>query len=111
MKKIAVVMALILAVTIGLSAKPAEARHHGNFWGGFAAGTATGLIVGTVAAPRYYAPAPVYVYPAPTYVYPAPVCRDIQTPGFWRQTPVMDAGGFTTYQSEWMPGSFQRVCQ
>lgn len=107
MKKIAVATALMIALTLGLSVKPASAHHghHGHFWGGFAAGTATGLVFGTLAAPRYYEPVPVYVYP------PAPVCRDIQTQGYWRQVPVADAGGFTTYQSEWVPGSFQRICQ
>ena len=111
MKKIAVVTALMMALILGVSVKPASAWHghhyhhgYGNFWGGFAAGTATGLVFGTLAAPRYYEPAPVYVYPTP-------VCRDIQTPGFWRQIPVTDAGGFTSYQSVWVPGSFQRVCQ
>ncbi len=109
MKKIAVATALMIALTLGLSVKPASAHHghhhHGHFWGGFGAGAATGLIFGTLAAPRYYEPAPVYVYP------PAPVCRDIQTQGYWRQVPVMGAGGFTTYQNEWIPGSYQRVCQ
>ena len=112
MKKIAVVTALMVALTLGVSVKPASAWGRGNyFWGGFASGTATGLVVGTLAAPRYYAPAPVYYYPAPAYVYPAPVCRDFQTPGYWQQVPVMDQAGLTTYQSQWVPGSFQRVCQ
>jgi hypothetical protein len=92
---------------LGFAVKPASARHGGHFWGGFAAGTATGLVVGTITAPRYYAPgpSPVYVYP------PAPVCRDFYTDGYWRQVPVMDFGGFTTYRSEWIPGSYQRICQ
>ena len=110
MKKIAIVTALLMLLSLGMAVKPADARHghhghHGNFWGGFAAGTATGLVFGTLAAPQYYAPAPVYVYPAP------PVCRDFYTDGYWRQVPVMDAGGFTTYRSEWVPGGQQRVCQ
>jgi hypothetical protein len=113
MKKIAVVAALAAVLMLAVSVKPASAWHHGNyFWGGFAAGTATGLLFGAVAAPRYYAPPPVYYYPAPpAYVYPAPVCRDFQTPGYWGQVPVTDPGGLTTYQSMWVPGSVQRVCQ
>jgi hypothetical protein len=111
MKKIAVATALMMALILGVSVKPASAGGKGNFWGGFAAGTATGLVFGTLAAPRYYAPAPVYYYPAPTYVYPAPVCRNLQTPGFWQQVPVTDQAGFTTYQSQWVPGSIQQVCQ
>jgi hypothetical protein len=112
MKKIAVVTALVAALTLALSVKPASAwhgKHHhhyngyGNFWGGFAAGTATGLLFGTLAAPAYA--------PAPVYVVPAPVCRDFQNPGYWRQVPVTDAAGFTTYQNQWVPGSVQRVCQ
>ena len=114
MKKIAVVTALMMALTLGVSVKPASAWHghhhhhgygygYGNFWGGFAAGTATGLVFGTLAAPAYA--------PAPAYVYPAPVCRDFQTPGYWRQVPVTDPAGFTTYQPQWVPASIQRVCQ
>jgi len=107
MKKIAIVAALLMILSLGMAVKPADARHHGRFWGGFAAGTATGLVFGTLAAPRYYAPAP-----APVYMYPPPpVCRDFYTEGYWRQVPVMDAGGFTTYRSEWVPGGHQRVCQ
>lgn len=107
MKKIAVVTALLVTLTLTVAVKPASARHHaGHFWGGFAAGTATGLVFGTLVAPRYeYAPAPVYVYP------PQPVCRDYYTQGYWRQVPVMDPAGFTTYGNEWVPASTQRVCQ
>ncbi|HEY7677279.1 MAG TPA: hypothetical protein VIG69_09415 [Candidatus Methylomirabilis sp.] len=108
MKKLAVVTALLVALLLPFTAQPASAHHghHGNFWGGFGAGAATGLLFGTLAAPTYYAPAaPVYVYP------PQPVCRDIQTPGFWRQVPMTDPSGFTTYRNEWVPGTYQRVCQ
>lgn len=113
MKKIAIVTALLMILSLGMAVKPADARHGGHFWGGFAAGTAAGLIVGAATAPYYYAPAPMYYYaPAPAYAYPpAPVCRDFHTDGYWRQTPIMDAGGFTTYRNEWVPGSHQRVCQ
>ncbi len=106
MKKIAVVTALLMALTLTVSVRPASAHHAGHFWGGFAAGTATGLFVGTLAAPRYYyEPAPVYVYPA------QPVCHDYYTDGFMRQVPMYGAGGFVTYRNEWVPGSYQRVCQ
>jgi hypothetical protein len=115
MKKVAVVTALIAVLALGLSVQPASAQHHhhhggGNFWGGFGAGAATGLLFGTLAAPAYYPPA--YYAPQPVYMAPpAPVCQDIRTEGYWRQVPMMDAGGFTTYRNEWVPGSFQRVCQ
>lgn len=108
MKKIAVVTALIAVLALGLSVQPAMAQHHhhhqhhgGYFWGGFG----TGLFLGTLAAPSYYAPAPVYVAP------PQPVCRDIYTGGYWRQVPMYGDGGFLTYRSEWIPASTQRVCQ
>jgi hypothetical protein len=106
MKKLAVITALLVALLLPLTAKPAIAHHghHGHFWGGFGAGAATGLVFGTVLAPRYYAPAPVYVVPQP-------VCRDYVTEGYWRQVPMTDASGFTTYRNEWVPGSAQRVCQ
>jgi hypothetical protein len=106
MKKIAVVTALLAALMIPLTAQPASAYHgyHGSYWGGFGAGTATGLVFGTVVAPRYYAPAPVYVVPQT-------VCRDYVTEGYWRQVPVTDPSGITTLRNEWVPGSAQRVCQ
>ena len=106
MKKIAVAAAMMMVLSLGFSVKPASAGG-GHFWGGFAAGTATGLVVGTLAAPPvYYAPAP-----APVYVYPAPVCRDYQTQGYWRQVQVVDAYGSVGYRNDWVPGTVQRVCQ
>ncbi len=113
MKKIAALTVLVAALTLAVSVRPASAGKYGygNFWGGFAAGTATGLVFGTLAAPRYYAPPPAYYYPPPAYVYPAPICRDFQTPGYWGQVPVTDPSGLTTYQPAWVPGSIQRVCQ
>ncbi len=111
MKKVALATALLMVLGLTVSVRPTSAAGSGNFWGGFAAGTATGLVVGTVVAPRYYAPPPVYYAPAPVYVYPAqPMCRDYYTEGYWRQVPMMDAGGFTTYRNDWIPGSSQRVC-
>ena len=53
---VAVLAAVVLTVP-----QPAEAR--GNFWGGFAAGAVTGVVVGGVLAPR------------PVYVGPPVVCR------------------------------------
>ena len=108
MKKITVVAALVAVLALGVSVKPASAwpyhhhRHgHGYFWGGFG----TGLFVGALAAPAYYAPAPVYVYPQP-------VCRDVYTEGYWRQVPVYGAGGAViSYRGEWVPASTQRICQ
>jgi hypothetical protein len=108
MKKIAIVTVLVAVLGLSLSAQPAAAGG-GNFWGGFGAGAATGLVFGTLAAPRYYAPAPVYYAPAPVYM--GPVCQDMVSGGFYRQVPVTDAAGFTTYQPMWVPSTVQRVCQ
>jgi hypothetical protein len=110
MKKITIATALVVALGLGFSAQPAAAGG-GNFWGGFGAGAATGLLFGTLAAPAY-APPPAYYYaPAPVYMAPGPVCRDITTGGFWGQVPMTDAGGFVTYRSEWVPATTQRICQ
>ena len=107
MKKIAVVTVLLMILTLGLAVTPASAHHHrGHFWGGFAAGAASGVVFGPL-----FAPGPVYIAPTPVYVAPPPVCRDFPTQGYWRQVPMVDAGGFTTVRSEWVPPSVQRVCQ
>ena len=124
MKKIAAVMMLALAVTVAVAAVPtvAEARNgrwagH-RFWPGFAVGTATGLVFGTVLAPRYsyppavyYAPPPVYYGPSPVYVAPAPVCYTTHTSGYWATVPVNDGYGYTTYQYQYVPGRPQTVCR
>ena len=109
MKKLAIATLLMVGLSLGLTAQPAHARGGGHFWGGFAAGTATGLVFGALATPYY--PAPVYYGPAPVYGYPGPVCRDFATGGFWRQVPMMDPAGFVTYRAEWVPPGMQRVCQ
>ncbi len=110
MKKVAAVTALLTILALTVSVRPARAGG-GHFWGGFAAGTATGLVFGTVMAPRYYAPAPVYYAPAPVYVVPQTVCRDVYSGGYWTQVPMTDPAGFVTYQNQWVPGSYQRICQ
>src|SRR5262245_41794371 len=50
--------------------------HHGSYpaylWGGVAAGALTGIVVGSIFAPRVYA-APVVVQPAPVVVQAVPV--------------------------------------
>ena len=104
MKKLAVVTVLLTGLLLPFTAQPASAYHGGYFWGGFGAGTATGLFVGTALAPRYY------YAPAPVYVAPQPVCQDYVTQGYWRQVQVMDPSGAMTLQNQWVPGSVQRVC-
>ncbi|HYB73607.1 MAG TPA: hypothetical protein VED18_09555 [Candidatus Sulfotelmatobacter sp.] len=104
MKKLALVTVLLVGLLLPFTAQPASAGNGGAFWGGFGAGTATGLFVGTALAPRYYAPAPVYVVPQT-------VCQDYVTQGYWRQVTVTDPSGAPMVQNQWVPGSVQRVCQ
>ena len=103
-----------LVVVLIATPKPAYAGGHGRFWGGFAAGAVTGLVVGGVFTPRVYAapayvyqPAPVYMAPAPAYVYqyqyqpayvPAPVCSDYWVDQYWN--------GYG-----WTPGHWERACR
>lgn len=69
----------LVAVVLG-TPTAAFAHHRGHFWGGFAVGTVTGLVLGNAFAPPayyappavVYAPTPVYVAPRPVYAYPAP---------------------------------------
>ena len=44
-----------------------------HFWGGFAVGGVTGLVLGSAFAPRHYAPPAVVYEPAPVYVAPPAV--------------------------------------
>ena len=90
-----VVVGLVAMVLV--TPTPAYAYRGGHFWGGLAVGAVTGLVVGSIFAPRVYAappvvyqpapvyvqPAPVYVQPAPVYVQPAPVCSDYWVNPYW----------------------------
>jgi hypothetical protein len=69
----------------------------GYFWGGVAAGAFTGLVVGSILAPRVYA-APPMVYPAPVVVQPAPGCTSHWVPTYWN--------GYL-----WVPGYWAQTCQ
>ncbi len=116
MKKMAAVLLVALALAVAAVPAlpaPAEARGGGNFWTGFAVGTATGLVVSPVFYPRYYyAPPPVYYYPpAPVYAVPAPVCYRTYAPGYWASVPVYDGFGYTSYQYQWVPPRAQTVCR
>jgi hypothetical protein len=74
-----------------------------------AAGAVTGVIVGSIFAPRVWAapvvvqPAPVVVHPAPVVVQPVPVvvqpvCSNHWVPAQWN--------GF-----QWVPGYWAQVCR
>lgn len=104
MKRLAAgLLTLGLVAAILVTPRPAFAHHAGHFFGGFAVGTAAGLILGSAFAPPaviygpppvYVAPPPVYYYPAPTYAAPSPVWVPSQwvwtgygwvwQPGYWR---------------------------
>jgi hypothetical protein len=77
----------------------------GYFWGGVAVGAVTGLVVGSIFAPRVWAPAPVVVQPAPVvvqpapvFVQPAPVCSSFWVPTSWN--------GY-----QWVPGYWAQACR
>lgn len=104
---IAGMLVLGLMALILVTPAPAFAHHaRGHFWGGFAAGAFTGLILGGIFAPPvYYAPPPVvyqpgpayYPYPAPAY-YPVTTCYDYWVNGYW-------------YYGSWVPAHWERVCR
>jgi hypothetical protein len=77
----------------------------GYFWGGLAVGAVTGVVVGSIFAPRVYAAPPVVyqappvIYqPAPVVVQPAPVCSSYWVPAAWN--------GY-----QWVPGYWAQACQ
>ncbi len=102
MKRWLAVIVVLGLVAVALVPTPAFAG--GRFWGGFAAGAVTGLILGDVFAPRvYYAPPPVVYQPAPIYYaapvyYPATTCYDYWVNGYW-------------YYGTWIPGHWDRACR
>ena len=78
-------VALVLVAAVLVLPAPADAWgrgfhhfhhfHHFHrccFFGGFAAGAFTGVVLGSAFAPVYAYPAPVYVAPPPTYAPPPP---------------------------------------
>jgi hypothetical protein len=79
----------------------------GYFWGGLAVGALTGVVVGSVLAPRVYAAPPVVYQPAPPVVYqpapvvvyqPAPVCSNYWVNPSWN--------GY-----QWVPGYWAQACR
>jgi hypothetical protein len=99
---------MVLSLLAVLLAAPAPADARPRFWGGFggfAAGAVTGVVLGSIFAPRVvysappvvYEPAPVYVEPAPVYA-PAPVCQDYWVPNQYRG-------------SVWVQAHWERYCR
>jgi len=78
---------------------------YGPFWGGLAVGAVTGVVVGSLFAPRVYAappvvyqPVPVVVQPAPVVVQPSPVCSSYWVPTYWNGV-------------QWVPGYWAQACR
>ena len=109
-----VLIAGLLLATLAVMPRVAEAgsrhwhhHHHGHhpFWGGLVVGTVTGVVVGSILAPRVYAappvvyrPVPVVVQPAPVFVQPAPVCSSQWVPTYWNGV-------------QWVPGYWAQACR
>ncbi len=105
MKRLIGGMVALSLVTIILVAPTPAFAGSGHFWGGFAVGAVTGVILGNAFAPPvYYAPPPVVYQPAPVYYYPAPVyypattCYDYWVNGYW-------------YYGSWVAGHWERACR
>lgn len=122
MKKFLIVLLAIVLVTAVFVPTASAWRRGGCFGCGFGFGVLTGAVVGSALAwPFYYPPYPYYYnapYPyygvpptyygvPPAYAVPQPYCYTQQ--GYWQQAPVSNGGGFTTYQSVWVPP--QSVCR
>jgi hypothetical protein len=77
-------------------------RHHhsgvGPFFGGLAVGAVTGVVVGSIFAPRVYAAPPVVYQPAPVVVQPIPVCSSYWVNPHWN--------GY-----QWVPGYWAHACR
>ena len=127
-------MAIVLAVPTPAFAWSRHGGGHyggghygGYFAGGLAVGAITGLVVGSILAPRpvyaappvvyqaapvYAAPAPVY-YPTPAYAGPAPVYYTTPAPAYVVQGPVCSnfwVDGYW-YGPTWVTGHWQQVCR
>ncbi len=81
MKKIILVFAMIIALSI-LSNGISYAGHHSDdaaAWavGGLVGGMILGAAIADSSRPAYYAPQPVYYQPAPVYVQPAPYAQPV----------------------------------
>ncbi len=94
---------LALPVTADAGGRHSRHRHHGRFWTGFGLGLGTGYLL----APRYYYAPPHYQPVVPYYV--APRCYQQYYSGYWSLVPRSD-GGFTTYNYQWVPYSYQTIC-
>jgi len=124
MKRLIAGIVVVGLVAVALATPtPAYAHHRGHFFGGLAVGAVTGLVVGSIFAPRVYAappvyqPAPVYVEPAPVYVQPAPVYVAPPPPVVYQPAPVyvqpapVYVRPAPVCSDYWAGGYWQRVCR
>jgi hypothetical protein len=84
--------------------------HGGYFWGGLAVGAMTGLVMGSIFAPRVYAVPPPVVYqpaPPPVVYQPAPPAV------VYQPAPVCATRWVDTYWSGygWVPGHWEQYCR
>jgi hypothetical protein len=70
----------------------------GPFWGGLAVGAVTGIVVGSIFAPRVYAAPPVVYQPAPPPAVYQPVCSSYWVNTYW--------DGY-----QWVPGYWAQACR
>ena len=75
----------------------------GPFWGGLAVGAVTGIVVGSIFAPRVYAAPPVVYQPAPVVVQPPPVVYQPVCSNYWVNP------AWNGYQ--WVPGYWTQACR
>jgi hypothetical protein len=98
-RMVAVLLGLAVLATV---AAPAPAIAHSRFWGGFAVGGLTGLILGgALVAP--YRP-PVVVYPAPPQYVAPPYYAPAPGYGTGNAVWVPPQWVWNGYQWVWQPG-------
>ncbi len=102
---------LIVGLLGAVLAVPRPAEAHGRFWGGVVLGGVTGLVVGSLVAPRVVAPAPVYVAPPPVVYQPAPVY--VAPPVVYQPVPVCSRYWVDPYWNgyQWVPGYWAQSCR
>jgi hypothetical protein len=82
----------------GHSGRYGHSHGPGPFWGGLAVGAMTGIVVGSIFAPRVYAAPPVVYAPAPPPVVYQPVCSSYWVNAYW--------DGY-----QWVPGYWAQACR
>jgi hypothetical protein len=117
---VAVILVVGLVGAVLALPQPAEARGGrghghghggtGHFIGGVVAGGVTGLVLGSLFAPRVVYPAPVYA-PPPVVYQPAPVY--VAPPVVYQRAPICTTHWVSTYWNgyQWVPGYWAQTCR